>query len=200
MNAVAHAIVDRQPDTGLDRRSPRDYLACYCNSRRSGWIVAVTYPHAEPWALSNLERRGYRPFLVQYAARRRDPVLHTMTHVVLLPLWSGYVFVPYDSRDSWRPIYETPGVRSVLKHRDQIQYVPHGIVEALQATEHVRRSVAPLDASWAPGTPCTLAAGAFRGHDAVVIGTRDGRTLVGVMCFGAMREVSVPADCLMARE
>jgi hypothetical protein len=40
----------------------------------------------------------------------------------------------------------------------------------------------------------------MRGHDAVVIGTRDGKALVGVMCFGAMREVSVSADCLMARE
>jgi transcription antitermination factor NusG len=78
--------------------------------------------------------------------------------------------------------------------------VPHGVVEALQATQDARRSVDAGRTAWAPGTACRLAAGAFAGHDAVVIGTRDGRTLVGVMCFGAMREVSVSSDCLMARE
>jgi len=77
--------------------------------------------------------------------------------------------------------------------------VPHGVVEALQATQAARRSVDDDRASWPPGTACRLAAGPFTGHDAVVIGTRDGRTLVGVMCFGAMREVSVSVDCLMAR-
>ena len=177
-------------------------LRCDCNSPRSGWIVAVTHPQAETWADSNLQRRGYRCFLPRYATKRRDPVLRTLTRIVIAPLWPGYLFVHHDSRDSWRPIYETPGVRSVLKTRDQIQWANAGDVSVLQASEASRRSIAPPGASWAPGMPCSPVAGTpFAGHPAVVTEILSGnRAMIALLLFGELRQVSVDVDSLVARE
>jgi transcriptional antiterminator RfaH len=133
------------------------------------------------------------------AVRRRDRVIWSLWHSVEIPLFSGYLFVRLSYRENWAPIQSTQGVARLIVASGRPAVLPAGLVEALQAGDDARRSIAPLDASWPPGTACTLAAGPMRGHDAVVIGTRDGRVLVGVMCFGAMREVAVAADCLMAR-
>ena len=176
-------------------------LRCCCNSPRSGWIVAVTHPQAEAWADTNLTRRGYRCFLPRYATKRRDPVLRTLTRVVLAPLWPGYLFVHHDSRDSWRPIYETPGVRSVLKTRDQIQWANAGAVEAIRASEALRRTLTPPGSLWRPGAPCQPSDGPFQGLPAVVIEILPGnRAMIAIMMFGQLRQVSVDVNSLVARE
>jgi transcriptional antiterminator RfaH len=191
--------LDAAATTRVATHQPGD-PRCGCNSPRAGWIVAVTHPQAEAWADSNLQRRGYRCFLPHYAAKRRDPVLHTLTRVVLTPLWPGYLFVHHDSRDSWRPIYETPGVRSVLKTRDQIQWANAGDVEALRATEDARRSITP-GASWAPGMPCSPVAGTpFAGHPAVIIEIHGSRAMIALMLFGQLTRVSIDVACLREQE
>jgi transcription antitermination factor NusG len=193
-----NAILDMQPDNGLESRIPLDSLGCYGNGELR-WCVAQTQPQAEHWAATNLRRNGYQTYLPLYATLRRDRALPTLRHTVMAPLFSGYIFILHNNPTLWRPIRETPGILSVLTTASRIQWVPAGTVEAIQAGDDARRSVAADHAAWAPGTACTLATGPFAGHDAVVIGTRDGRTLVSVMVFGAMREVSVDADCLTAR-
>jgi transcriptional antiterminator RfaH len=195
VNAIT--AVDIQPTAGLASLSPADHTGCRCNS---GWVVAVTHPQAEIWANNNLTRRGYRCFLPQYATRRRDRVMPTLWHNVVVPLWPGYLFVHHDSRNSWRPIYETPGVRSVLKHHDQIQWAPHGLVDALQATEDARRYIPPAGSQWAPGMAVSLATGPFHDHPGVVVSVTRGIAHVALMLFGCVRDVSVSVDCLVARE
>ena len=202
--AVAHAIVDRQPHTRLDTAvAPYGTLPVRCSRIRGpAWFVCQTNPQAERWAQSNLSRRGYQTYLPMCAVRRRDRVIPSLWHTVETPLFGNYLFIRFDpEHDPWTPIRYSPGVlRLVVSGHAGPERVPHGIVEALQAGDDARRSIAPLHASWPPGTACSVSVGPFRGHDAVVIGTRDGRTLVGVMCFGAMREVSVSVDCLIPRE
>lgn len=178
----------------------RDHLGCNCNSPRTGWIVAVTQPQAESWADTNLSRRGYRTYLPRYAAKRRDPVLRTRTQIVLAPLWPGYLFVHHNSRDSWRPIYETPGIRSVLKHRDQIQWVRAGAVEAVEALEDARRHLPAVNAQWAPGAVCRVATGIMAGFPGVVLSTGHDMALVSLMFLGQLREISLPVECLVARD
>ena len=206
MNAVAHAIVDRQPDTGLDPQPQDTGLARVVAPMPSGsrrgprWHVFATYPQAERRATAHLIQQGYEAWLPLVTVRRRDRVIWSLWHEVEVPLFPSYGFVRFDaSTTEWGPIRNTPGVFHLFTIAHVPHPVPHGVVEALQATQAARRSVDDDRASWPPGTACRLAAGPFTGHDAVVIGTRDGRTLVGVMCFGAMREVSVSVDCLMAR-
>ena len=180
--------------------TPPPDLRCDCNSPRSGWIVAVTHPQAETWADSNLQRRGYRVFLPRYATKRRDPVLRTLTRVVIAPLWPGYLFVHHDSRDSWRPIYETPGVRSVLKTRDQIQWANAGDVEAVRASEELRRTLTPPGSLWRPGDACQPCDGPFQGLPAVVLEVERQIARVAIMMFGELRTVSVDVRCLVARD
>ena len=175
-------------------------LRCCCNSPRSGWIVAVTHPQAEIWADSNLQRRGYRVFLPRYAAKRRDPVLRTLTRIVIAPLWPGYLFVHHDSRDSWRPIYETPGVRSVLKTRDRIQWANAGAVEALEASEASRREIYRPDAPWRAGAVVAPASGPFAQHQGVVLEIRGNRAVLAMLLFGELRTVSIDVSSLVARD
>ena len=178
--------------------TPPDHRGCHCNPR-SGWIVAVTHPQAETWANSNLQRRGYRTYLPRYAARRRDPVLRTLTRIVLAPLWPGYLFVHHDSRDSWRPIYETPGVRTVIKNRDQIQWAKAGAVEAVEALEDTRRCLTPQNAQWRPGSVVRVANGIMAGHGGVITELGTDTALVSLMFLGHLREISLPLDCLETR-
>jgi transcription antitermination factor NusG len=192
----AHIIVDRQPARGLDARATPILTACGCY-----WAVCQTHPQAEFWGRSNLIRQGFKAYCPTYITRRRDRALPTLWHQVEAPLFTGYIFVNLGDNEPWFAIRRTPGIRQImLSSFANPHHVPHGVVEALQATQAARRSADAGRTSWAPGTACRLAAGPMRGHDAVVIGTRDGRTLVGVMCFGAMREVAVATDCLIARD
>jgi len=203
----AHIIVDRQPDTGLEPRpqdmGPARVVAPMPSGSRRGprWHVFATYPQAERRATAHLVQQGYEAWLPLVTVARRDRVIRSMLHRIEVPLFPSYGFVRFDaSTTEWWPIRNTPGVFHLFTIAHVPHPVPHGVVEALQATQDARRSVDASRTSWPPGTACSVSVGPFRGHDAVVIGTRDGRTLVGVMCFGAMREVSVSSDCLMARE
>ena len=169
---------------------------------RSGRIVAVTQPQAEAWADTNLQRRGYRVFLPRYAAKRRDPVLRTLTRIVLAPLWPGYLFVHHDSRDSWRPIYETPGVRSVLKTRDQIQWANAGAVEALQAAQALAAPRDAPDAPWRVGDLAAPASWHFAGLKGVIVEIRGKRAILAIMMGdkGFLTRLSVDVANLVARE
>lgn len=197
MNAIAHARVDRQPSGCLDAAELADSLPeCGCY-----WAVCQSHPQAERWATANLTRQGYTAYLPLLTTRRRDRVLASLWHTVSVPLFSSYLFVKLAPGALWHPIRRTQGIRQILLAAFGIPHrVPEGVVEALQATQDAREQLAAPDGAWTPGRPCSLATGPLRGHDAVVIARHGSRVTVGVMCFGAVREVSVSADCLMARE
>jgi transcription antitermination factor NusG len=194
-------MLDDAPHTRLETHEPvsRDHLGCYGNSSRSGWIVATTHPQAEFWAEANLQRRGYPVFLPLYATKRRDGRT-THTTSILLPLFSNYLFVRYNSTEPRRPIRETPGVRDVIRCGAEVQWVNAGAVEALQASEPARRCLTAQNASWAPGTPCSLDAGPFAGLPAVVTHLSTETANIAIMFLGHLRNVSVPLDCLKARD
>ena len=192
------AIIERlQPIAPLECN---EHHQCYCNSTHSGWIVAVTHPQAERWANTNLQQRGYKTYLPMALRRRRDRSLPTLVHNVLAPLWPGYLFVLHHSRDSWRPIYETPGVRSVIKNGSQLQYARKGAVEAVEAGEHSRRSLPPENARTAPGSAVRVGMGIFQGYPGVITEVDQQTARVSLMFLGCLREIALPLDCLTPRE
>ena len=197
MNALAaHARVDSQPDTGLGLANPGGHPGCGCY-----WAVCQSHPQAERWATANLRRQGYTAYLPMLTARRRDRALPTLWHTVSVPLFSGYLFVSLEPGAIWHPIRRTQGIRQILLAAFGIPHrVPAGIVEALQATQDAREQLAAPDGAWTPGKPCSLIVGPFRGHDAVVIKADAKHITVGVMCFGAVRQISVSPDCLISRD
>jgi transcription antitermination factor NusG len=192
--------LDGSTTTALASDNWSDYHQCYGNSPRTGWIVATTHAQAERWADANLQHRGYRTYLPLVARRRPVPALRTLSTVVLVPLWSGYLFVHYDSRDPRRPIRETPGVRDVIRCGNQIQWAPEAEIRALQATEAARRSLTPETTQWAPGALCSLLAGPFAGLPAIVTSLHRDEATITLMFLGHLRNVSVNLDCLKVRD
>jgi transcription antitermination factor NusG len=172
---------------------------CYCNSEPR-WTVVHTHPQAERWADANLRRRGYPTYLPLYSARVQDRVLRTLTRTVERPLWPGYVFVQHEPETSWRPIYETPGVAAMLRNGSQLQYVPHGALEAVQSAQATAAIRLPLAVQWAPGMPCSLATGPFADHQAVVLSIGHDMATVAILMLGHLREVALQLDCLRPRD
>lgn len=178
---------------------PPDHRGCYGNSPRIGWIVAATHAQAELHADANLQHRGYRTYLPLVLRSRRDRVLPTLVHRVLVPLFRGYLFVHYDSRDPRRPIRETPGVRDIIRCGSEVQFAPDAAVSALQASEHTRRSLPPPSSQWAPGAAVRVGMGIFQGLPGVVTQVGVDMTLVSLMFLGHLREIALPLDCLETR-
>jgi transcriptional antiterminator RfaH len=167
------------------------------------WFVVSTYPQAERRALDHLQQQGYDAYLPLCTIRRRDRVLRTLFHPVEVPLFPSYAFVSFDPQhDPWRPIVNTLGVYALLRRPDGIPNpVARGSVEALQALDALRRSIAPPGASWASGMPCSPATGTpFAGHPAVVVSVTGQRAIIAMLLFGELRQVSVDVSSLVARE
>ena len=163
----------------------------------SYWSVVQTHPQAERWAQANLERQGYQTLLPLMRAKRRDRVIRSAWHTVEVPLFASYLLVTIDRH--WTPIKSTLGVRKLLLDGDgKPGRVARAVVSALQA---VRDFAAPGDA-WMPGTPCSLTACPFSGHDAVVTQMHDDQqhATVALMMLGQMRQVYLHVDCLCPRE
>ena len=180
------------------REPAANHLRCGCNGPR--WTVVTVWPHAERYAASNLQRQGYGCFLPLVWVSRRDRALPTLRHRVEVPMFSGYLFVQHDPRDSWTPIRTTPGVRSMLRNGNQLQYANAGAVEAVQAAVALAAATTQETPHWAPGTPCSLATGAFHGLPAVVTQVHASNANIAIMMLGHLRSVSVPLDCLRARD
>ena len=168
---------------------------------RVRWAVLATQPQAETWAEQNLRQRGYNPYVPRYAARQRDRVIRSQFHIILRPLFPGYIFCQHDPRDPWRPIRFCPGIRANLLGGNGIQYAREGAVEAVQAAEDIRRVLPPPNRLWSPGKPCAVSyAPAGRELPGVVLQVGTDMATVAMMWFGALREVAVQLDCLRGRD
>jgi transcription antitermination factor NusG len=193
------AVLDASHNLELPAPQPAPSPApCCCNGAR--WTVVTVWPQADRYAASNLRRQGYVAFLPLTTVTRRDRALPTLRHRVEVPLFSGYLFVQHDPRDSWTPIRTTPGVRSMLRNGNQLQYARAGAVEAVQAAAALAASTTQDDAQWAPGAAVALSAGPFASHPAVVLRVARETAHLSVMLFGALRQVSAPVAWLMARD
>jgi transcription antitermination factor NusG len=164
------------------------------------WAVARTKPQAERWAFINVCRLGYEAFLPLCTVRRRDRVLHSLIHTVEVPLFRSYLFVQHQPGTSWRGIRAAPGVASIVCAGHEIRYAAPGVVEHLRVTEALRRTPAPLQQRFRPGSACRLNAGPLKGHEAVVVEIDGDSVAVAVMLFGELRRVSVPLDALSLRD
>jgi transcription antitermination factor NusG len=91
-------------------------------------------------------------------------------------------------------------VSNLITVAGRIEYAASGVVEALQATEPLRRSMHPSASLCRPGVACRLLSGPFCDHDAVVSAIEGENVVVAVMMFGELRQVSVPCDSLGPRE
>lgn len=181
---------DLQPAT---ERATGNTLPC----SRIGWIVIHSYPQAERWAQSNLDRRGYTTFLPMMAVQRRDRVIRTSFHTVHVPLFASYLFVRFPG--NWTPIRYCPGVYRIISAAGKPNMAADADITALQASEDARRHLPAPGSYWASGTPCSLAIGPLAGMPAVVTAPDDEHVSIAVMFLGALRHVRVHASQLVPR-
>ena len=97
------------------------------------WIAVATHPNAEGQAVQNLKRQGYECYcpctrVVRRRARRSETVER--------PFFPGYLFVRLDrTRDQWRPIMHSRGVRTVVRFGERLGIVPQGVIDSLLTRE-----------------------------------------------------------------
>jgi len=165
------------------------------------WIVVQSHPQAERWALNNLLRSGYVAYLPMCAVMVRDRVIRSLLRERLTPLFAGYLFCALGPDEPWTPIRYSPGVSRLLGFDGtKPQWVPDALVDALQAGEGARTTIRAPETPWRPGAPCRLAGGAFSGTDAVVLSVSRDTAVVGLVCFGQMREAIVGLSLLASRD
>ena len=97
------------------------------------WIAVATRPNAEGQAVQNLKRQGYECYCPYTHVSRRHA---GRSETVRRPFFPGYLFVRLDrSRDQWRPIMYSRGVRAIVRFGEQLGVVPKEMVEALITRE-----------------------------------------------------------------
>lgn len=149
------------------------------------WVVYQTFPQAERLAAHELTREGYRTYLPLIADRRRDPVIKSMWHRILVPRFVGYSFVELGPTDPWLPVKNTSGVSSVLLIGGKPAPVPSGEVEKHMADDGelcnlAREELPELEA----GTSVKIEAGAYTGNSGIVISCNGLVTVIEVEAFG----------------
>jgi transcription antitermination factor NusG len=164
------------------------------------WAVAQTHPQAEHFANSNLQRSGYQTYLPLHTIQRRDRVVPTLVHDVVVPLFTRYLFVAHDNPDLWRPIRETPGIASVITAGGKVQYARPGAVEAIQAAQAFAATQPPETSQWRPGDAVAPRVGPLVGLPGVVLAVEGENAVVGILFLGQLREVVYPFDALVSRD
>jgi hypothetical protein len=77
--------------------------------------------------------------------------------------------------------------------------VAGGAIEALRGVEALAATTTQKESWAAPGVPCSLATGAFRGCEAVITAVAGTKASVAMLVFGELRTVSVELTNLIER-
>jgi transcription antitermination factor NusG len=128
-------------------------------------------------------------FLPMTTVRRRDR--GGRYSMVQVPLFTSYLFLEHTPGTAWRGVGGCPGVATLLRNGYEPAYVKIGVIELLRATDAARQDPAP-EPSWKPGMACLINAGAFIGHEAVIIDVQKASARVALPVFGQLTTVSVP--------
>ena len=182
-----------QQDVGLDSDCAPMPSGC-----RLAWCVAATYPKAERRAHAALHLKGFEAYLPLITVRRRDRSYHTE------PAFSGYIFLHLDLNRPWYPIRWAPGVFHLLTTDGLPTICQDSVVEAvrsaLEAAEKAIHCQAAENTQWAPGALLAVSSGVLRDCNCVLLSHHNGTARVAAMIAGHLCTVSVPLDCLRARD
>jgi transcriptional antiterminator RfaH len=132
----------------------------------TGWSVVNTHAHREQLAINNLNRQGFDAYCPVVVKRVRHARKFTVVQRAMFP---GYLFVALDlSRDRWRPILSTYGVRRLICRGERPALLDPAFVDALKAREHDGVIAEPED-QLQIGQSVSMAGGYFEGLTAQII-------------------------------
>lgn len=166
---------------------------------RPAWCVVATLPKAERRAHANLHRFGLETYLPLVTVRWANRTWHTG------PAFPGYCFVRLDLAKPWSPVRSAPGVFNLLTVDGLPAVCPDGIVEAVRnaldaAEQAIRDHQVAEKPQWAPGALLAVYSGVLRDCHCVLLSHHNGTARVAAMIAGHLCTVSVPLDCLRARD
>lgn len=157
------------------------------NHRRiRSWYCVQVHHKAEDLAQSELQRQGYETFCPRHESPdRRD----RKGQPLILPMWSGYVFVSWPTGARWYPVMSTRGVKQFMSVTPNApQAMPLGVVERLKAFTDSIGVVDPaceLDLEALPaGHQAEVIRGQFAGQRGLVQMSDAERTTLLFIIFG----------------
>jgi len=157
------------------------------------WIVAITYPNRENWALENIERQGY----VHYFPRvlERVKTSRHLSEFRARPLFKGHIFVHITDR--WHSLLSTHGIRSVIMFGETLATLPESDIRRIRAMED-ESGMVKLP-SFKAGQDVTFRRGSFAGQRGIYQGqSSKDRCKVLLAYLGRMVPVLVDSDMLEA--
>ena len=163
--------------------------------RTPSWCVVQSHPQAERRAHANLHIAGFNAYLPLIT--RRTPCRHWRTTA----LFPGYLFVQLDLSKPWHPVIRCPGVYCLVSFDGSPAPCPPGAVEAIQtALEQSGGELRPETPKPAVGALLAVSSGVLRDCHCVLLSHHNGTAKVAAMIAGHLCTVSVPLDCLRARD
>ncbi len=121
-----------RPGAGRKPKQPQTARASLPEAR---WLCVRVITGREQWAKLELAQRGFESHFPRYMMERKNP--DQTREWVIRDMFPGYGFVWCDIGQDWRDIRSADEFGSVkhlyLVNEFRPAYLPHGIVEALQA-------------------------------------------------------------------
>jgi len=131
------------------------------------WFALYTKANQESIAIQHIERQSFEVYCPMMTRTRRHA---RKVEQVKRPLFPSYICVRFSrTRDQWRPLLSTRGVRSLVKFGDSVGLLPEDFVEHLRAHEDAGRLSQFLLPKVEPGDCVTLTEGPFRNFVARVL-------------------------------
>ena len=159
------------------------------------WYAVMSQPKKERFACANLEAQGFQSFCPVIARTRRHA---RRSETVLRPLFASYLFVSLDlTRDRWRSVLGTFGVRALIMDGTLPLPVPRGLVETLQQSVEADGAL-DFREVLVPGQDVEVLGGPFcRQMGQILSLDAKGRAEVLLRILGGARTVAMPRDDLM---
>ncbi len=95
------------------------------------WIVAITKPSREEWAVENIDRQHFEYYLPKVAERIKTS--RRLGEFRTRPLFPRHVFVHADER--WHVLLSTFGIRSVITFGEALAVVPERDIQRIRMME-----------------------------------------------------------------
>jgi transcriptional antiterminator RfaH len=142
------------------------------NDGGQSWVAAGTHSHKQSTAIRNLLGQGFEAYCPLVRRRWRHA---RKVQEVLRPLFPGYVFVAINpTKQRWRPILSTVGIRTLVRFGDSFGMLPSRFVESLRSHEiEGAVSLYSQPSSYEPGDQVRLCDGPFEGLIATVLAVED---------------------------
>lgn len=153
-----------------------------------GWYCLVTLPKKEGLAARHLEAEfnlpAFAPIVRFRKNTRRGPVWFQEA------MFPGYLFVHCKPVEDYRRLLAGRGVRGMVTYGDHVPSVPAGFIEIVRAQLEAARAAAEED-PFEAGLSVTIADGAFKQLEAVVLGRIPGKERVRILLEFLGREVTL---------